>query len=313
MTTDIPAIRIENISKTFKSGFSRSGINALLDVRLDVARGEIFGLLGPNGAGKTTLIKILMGALKPSSGTAFINEHDIKDWRARQRIGFLPENHRFPPYQTGLQMLFHFGGLTGLSHAEINSGTDRLLHLVGMHDWGHTKIKKYSKGMMQRLGLAQALINDPEIVFLDEPTDGVDPIGRHDIRNILINLKSRGKTIFLNSHLLAEVESVCDRVAILDKGKLLKIGPVSGLIQARPVYHVATGELTLDISEKIKSEFPSAKIVGNNITLELDDASQINNLIDLLRDNAVALVSVREEKMSLEDSFMRLVRGEKSE
>ncbi len=313
MTTDIPAIRIENISKTFKSGFSRGGINALSDVRLDVARGEIFGLLGPNGAGKTTLIKILMGALKPSSGTAFINEHDIKDWRARQRIGFLPENHRFPPYQTGLQMLFHFGGLAGLSRAEINSRTDQLLQLVGMFDWRSTKIKKYSKGMMQRLGLAQALINDPDIVFLDEPTDGVDPIGRHDIRNILINLKSRGKTIFLNSHLLAEVESVCDRVAILDKGRLLKIGPVSGLIQARPIYHVTVIELPPDIAEKIRTEFPSAKIVGNNITLELEDTGQINELIDLLRDNAVALVSVREEKMSLEDSFMRLVRGEKNE
>ncbi|MCP4704507.1 MAG: ABC transporter ATP-binding protein, partial [candidate division Zixibacteria bacterium] len=196
--TNQAIININNISKTFRRGFSGNDIKALSEVSLNILSGDIFGLLGPNGAGKTTLVKILLGALTPSSGSASINNFDVSDYRARNQIGFLPENHRFPEYQTGKQMLSFYGGLTGLSSSEIMNRSTEVLKLVDMEKWGDTQIKKYSKGMMQRLGLAQALLNDPEIIFLDEPTDGVDPIGRREIRDILKSLKDRGKTIFLN-------------------------------------------------------------------------------------------------------------------
>jgi ABC-2 type transport system ATP-binding protein len=303
------AIQIENISKTFSGGIAGKKVQALIDVSLTVSEGDIFGLLGPNGAGKTTLVKILLGALRASSGSAYINNREIKNWRARKNIGFLPENHRFPQYLTGMQMLYHFGGMTGLSRRVIKSKADQLLKLVGMHEWRDTKIKKYSKGMMQRLGLAQTLLNDPEIIFLDEPTDGVDPIGRHEIRNVLVNLKKQGKTIFLNSHLLAEVESVCDKVAILNKGKLVKAGPIAELISIKPAYKVIAEELPDEIAQKINEKFPVAKIDGNEIEIILDESENISQLIDFLRDNSIGIISAAPVKVSLEESFMQLVKG----
>jgi ABC-2 type transport system ATP-binding protein len=287
MTEASNAITVTNLSKQFRSAFGGREVQALSDVSLNVQKADIFGLLGPNGAGKTTMVKILLGALHASGGGARINGFDVGDWRAREKAGFLPENHRFPPYLTGMQMLTTYGGLAGLPRSEIRAKADKLLELVRMEKWGSTKIKKYSKGMMQRLGLAQALLNDPEIIFLDEPTDGVDPIGRHEIRNILIDLKKQGKTIFLNSHLLAEVESICDRVAILDKGKLVKSGPIAGLIGAKPGYKVETNNLNHDTTEKIKKNFEQAEIDGSTITVTLDRPDQINSLIDLLRGDNV--------------------------
>ncbi len=302
-------IQISRLSKYFKGG-ARGEVRALDDVSFEVRAGEIFGLLGPNGAGKTTMVKLLLGSLHETSGTASINGFDIKTESARRKIGFLPEGHRFPSYMTGRQLLLCYGGMTGMPQPEIKSKMEQLLTLVGMLDWQDSKIKKYSKGMMQRLGLAQALINDPDIIFLDEPTDGVDPIGRREIRDILINLKKQGRTIFLNSHLLSEVESVCDRVGILNKGKLIKTGPVEGLISTKPAYRIETAGLDANIKTKITSEFPQAIIENNIVTLTLDDSKQVNSLVDLLRQNNIDVVAVAPIKVSLEDSFMRLIKGE---
>nr|MBN2278212.1 ABC transporter ATP-binding protein [candidate division Zixibacteria bacterium] len=309
MTDSSQSIKIQNLSKRFSGGVGGRPIQALSDVSLEVAKGEIFGLLGPNGAGKTTLVKILLGSLHPNGGTASINGHEINSWKARRRIGYLPENHRFPSYMTGFQFLQCYGGMTGMSKKEIKTAADNLLELVGMTQWRDTRIRKYSKGMMQRLGLAQALINDPWLIFLDEPTDGVDPIGRHEIRNILLDLKKSGKTVFLNSHLLAEVETICDKVAILDKGKMIKSGPVMGLIGTKPAYRVMVENDQQDLERMVKDEFPKATVNGNLIILSLEEATQINGLIDLLRDNSIRIISVIPEKISLEESFMRLIRG----
>lgn len=309
MVNDYKAIEITNLSKFFKGG-ARGEVRALDDVSLEVRPGEIFGLLGPNGAGKTTMVKLLLGSLHPTSGTASINGHNINAETARQNIGFLPESHRFPSYLTGRQMLLCFGGMTGLSRAIIKTKIDTLLQMVGMLEWQNTKLKKYSKGMMQRLGLAQALVNDPKLIFLDEPTDGVDPIGRREIRDILLSLKKQGKTIFLNSHLLSEVESVCDRVGILNKGKLIKSGPIEGLISTKPAYRVETAGLNDDIIDKIKESFPTAIIEDAIITITLDNSKQINGLVDLLRQSEIDVISVSPIKVSLEDSFMQLIKGE---
>ncbi len=308
MNDTATAIKTNGLSKKFGGGFHNKDVKALTDVSLEVYPGEIFGLLGPNGAGKTTMVKILLGSLRPTSGSASINGHDCTQWQARQKVGFLPENHRFPAYQTGMQMLSHFGGLAGMSRGEIKTRAGQLLELVGMAKWHKTRIKKYSKGMMQRLGLAQAMLNDPDLIFLDEPTDGVDPIGRREIRDILLNIKSQGKTVFLNSHLLAEVEAVCDRVAILDKGKMIKTGPVSGLIGGKPAYKIETRHLSPEVTDRITHLYPDSKIIGPLITITFEDGLQINALIDLLRGAGVELISVTPQKLSLEDSFMQLIR-----
>lgn len=308
--TNQTIIKIDNISKFFSRGFTGNDIKALIDVSLEIFSADIFGLLGPNGAGKTTLVKILLGALSPTSGCASINNFDVSDYRARERIGFLPENHRFPEYQTGYQMLSFYGGLAGLSSSEVKIKSSEVLKLVDMEKWGGTTIKKYSKGMMQRLGLAQALLNDPDIIFLDEPTDGVDPIGRREIRDILKELKSRGKTIFLNSHLLAEVESVCDRVAILNKGRLIKVGSVEGLTTTKPTFEINCTDLSDKNSTTIKEYFSSAVITDNKIEISFEKDEQINELIDFLRDNTINVLSVIPVKISLEDSFMDLIKGD---
>lgn len=308
MTDFVNAISVNHLSKQYPGGFRGNPVLAISDLSLDIKPGEIFGLLGPNGAGKTTLIKILLGALRPTSGTASINGHDIKSHRAREKAGFLPENHRFPPYLTGMQMLMIFGGMRGMSRKAVKAEADKLLKLVNMERWQNTKIKKYSKGMMQRLGLAQAILGDPDLIFLDEPTDGVDPIGRHEIRTVLLDLKKRGKTIFLNSHLLAEVEAVCDRVAVLDKGKLIKTGPVSGLIETKPTYRIETVYLRPEMPERIIKQFPQAQIDGKIITISFDEPRRINDLIDYLRADRVDLLAVSPVKVSLEESFLTLLK-----
>ncbi len=311
MTDAAIAIRVDHLSKTFGGGLRRRNeVQALADVSLEVSPGEIFGLLGPNGAGKTTLVKVLLGALHPTTGTASINGHDCGNWRARTKAGFLPENHRFPSYLTGQQFLNVYGGLAGMSGSAIKARSNELLELVEMTRWRKTKIRKYSKGMMQRLGLAQALLNDPDLIFLDEPTDGVDPVGRREIRDILKRLKEQGKTIFLNSHLLAEVEAICDRVAILDKGKLIKVGRVGALIETKPYYWIETYHLPEHIAGMVTSGFDQAIIEENVIKVPLENPRKINVIIDILRKYEVDIVSVKPLSVSLEDSFMQLIKGE---
>jgi ABC-2 type transport system ATP-binding protein len=310
MTESQTAIQTNNLSKNFWGGFRGKDVLALSDVSLEVNSGEIFGLLGPNGAGKTTMVKVLLGSLRPTSGSASINGHDCSKWQARKKVGFLPENHRFPSYQTGYQMLSHFGGLAGLSRSEIKTRAGNALELVEMAKWRNTKIKKYSKGMMQRLGLAQALLSEPDIIFLDEPTDGVDPIGRREIRNVLMELKKQGKTIFLNSHLLAEVEMICDRVAILDKGKLIKTAKVGNLVETKPYYWVETFHLPDHVATILTSGFDKVLIEENTIKMPLDNARHINAVIDLLRKHEVDIVAIKPLSASLEDSFMQLIKGE---
>ena len=219
------AIQINGLEKVYKSSSKKEqDVYALKPLNLNINSGEVFGLLGPNGAGKTTLIKMLLGIVYPTNGSAKIEGENIGSTKSKNLIGYLPENHKYPNYLTGEGVLKYFGLLSGVDSKTLTSRTSELLSLVNMSKWGTTRIKKYSKGMMQRLGIAQSLINDPKVVFLDEPTDGVDPVGRKEIREIIFNIRERGKTIFLNSHLLSEVEAISDRVAILKLGELVRLG-----------------------------------------------------------------------------------------
>ncbi len=302
------AIEINNLTKIFQPK-KQSKVIALDELSLSIESGIIYGLLGPNGAGKTTLIKILLGIAFPTVGDAKLLGENIGNYKIREKVGYLPENHKFPSFLTGEGVMKYFARLSGNMNKNINSEIDKLLSLVKMDKWKKTKVKKYSKGMMQRLGLAQSLINDPEIIFLDEPTDGVDPIGRKEIRDLLIELKNKGKTIFINSHLLSEVELVSDRIAILNKGKLIKEGTVEEITTSKQSYlfdvepdlpeELLTGDLMQFKFNKNNNGLYSAVII---------DIPQLNKAIDLLRKNNINIKEIRTQKSSLEDKFISLIK-----
>ncbi|MDH3252431.1 MAG: ABC transporter ATP-binding protein [Ignavibacteria bacterium] len=306
------AIAAESVSKTYKKSIARSDlIHALQGVSLTVENGQIFSLLGPNGAGKTTFIKIILSQTHATGGTASILGVRIPDVKTRAFVGYLPESHRYPGYLTGKQVLQLFGSLSGVSRSELNARIPALLHMVGMTEWKNVKVRKYSKGMLQRIGLAQALINDPRIIFLDEPTDGVDPVGRKEIRDVLKGIRNQGKTIFLNSHLLSEVELISDRVAILDKGKLLKIGTVEELTTTGSAFQIGfDGDLPESVQHELIARLMKPSVSENTLTVELPSTAELNSLIDLLRARSVPIRFISRQRATLEESFMNLVRPE---
>jgi ABC-2 type transport system ATP-binding protein len=299
-------IETKGLTKVYSSSFGKRKVQALTDLTLHVSSGSIFGLLGPNGAGKTTLIKLLLSITFPTSGTAAILNEDISNYKIKKKIGYLPENHKYPPYLKGGEVLKYFGRLSGINGLELDKRIDELLELVKLSQWKKVKVKAYSKGMMQRLGLAQALINDPELIFLDEPTDGVDPIGRKEIRDILIDLKNKSKTIFLNSHLLSEVELITDRVGILNKGKLLREGTVKELTEKKEEYKISI-DGDLSIPEEQLNGIAFIKLSNGTYSVKVADSVELNWLIDTLRNSNVILKEITPMKNTLEDMFISLI------
>lgn len=279
---------------------------ALRGLDLAVPRGQTFGLLGPNGAGKTTLVKLLLGIAFPTSGAASVLGRPAGDVRTRQRIGYLPENHRYPPHLTGEQVLHHFGRLSGLRRTERTPRVDALLRRVRMEEWRAVRVHKYSKGMMQRLGMAQAILNEPDLLILDEPTDGVDPIGRREIRDLLLEQKERGATIFLNSHLLSEVERLCDRVAILKEGVLLREGGVSDLTRPQSAWQVEVRPAPAAALQAACGRVPGAGVVQGGVEV-MGDAAALNALIDALRGRGVEIIAIVPRRDSLEDVFVKVL------
>lgn len=306
-------IETQNLSKEYTARFSKQKVNALNNFTFNVEQGEIFGLLGPNGAGKTTLIKILLAITFPTSGSAKIFGMDVSSSKWKTKVGYLPENHRFPNYLTGEQVLRYYGQLSGMKNdANMSKRIDEMLGLMNLTQWRKTKIKKYSKGMMQKIGLAQAMLSDPDLIFLDEPTDGVDPIGRKEIRDILTEIKSRGKTIFLNSHLLSEVEMICDRVAILNKGDLIKEGNVDDLTRSENVFAVHTVEaISMDVKQKVLNVDANAGIGEKEINTEAGIAA-LNNIIDLLRQNGLNIQTINQKTSTLEELFINVIKKDNS-
>ena len=285
MNADEHAIVAQNLTKVYRSRWSGREVRAVDNLSLQVRRGSTFGLLGPNGAGKTTFVKMLLSSVHPTQGSAFINARNAAEPGARRPIGYLPENHRFPTYFTGAGMLDFYAALSGMDSASRARRIPELLSLVGLDNWGHVRLGKYSKGMLQRVGLAQAIIHDPEILILDEPTDGVDPVGRRHIRDILTGLEEKGTTIFINSHLLAEVELFCEEVAILDKGRLVLQGKVRDLTAGKG-YRLTTagGETHLYATRE-----------------------DLNSAIDQFRRDGVDIESITPTTSSLEDVFVSAV------
>ena len=313
------AVDVSQVHKTYRDGlFGRRPITALGGVTLEVGRGQIFGLLGPNGAGKTTLIKVLLGIVRATAGHASLLGLPAGSRAARQHVGYLPENHRIPRHHTGQSALMFFGSLSGLSRSTIRQRTPGLLKAVGLADWGKTPVKKYSKGMLQRLGLAQAMLHDPQLLILDEPTDGVDPVGRSEMRALLGALKEQGKTIFLNSHLLQELELVCDRVAILDRGKLLYQGSLDTLTsqaEAEVRLTVAGDQQALDRALESAPPVHVQPQQINRYELTLTAAQQplVDQLVDRLRRESLSVVSITRDRQTLEEAFLALLERSRGE
>ena len=280
-------------------------LRALGGVSLDVEPATVFGLLGQNGAGKTTLIKILLGMLAPTSGSAHLLGRPVGSVAARRDVGYLPEDHRLPEYHTGPSLLDVYGGLQGLPRQERRRRAAELLERLGLAGREKLRIRGYSKGMKQRLGLAQALLHRPSVLFLDEPTDGVDPVGRKQIRDLLLAERARGVTIFINSHLLGEVEQLCDRVAILRKGRLAVVGTVAEVVGAKTSWLVAFDRpLTAD------HHWNSARLAPAGSSglwrLQLEAAVGIDRFLEEARGHGLHLRHLEQERGTLEEIYLQL-------
>lgn len=311
------AISVSDLSKTYRTGlFRRSSVQALDDVSLEVPKGAIFGLLGPNGAGKTTLLHILLGLVHPSSGGATLFDQSVHRPATRQHVGFLPENHRFPGFLTAKQTLHIYGRLADVSVDDRKRRVSDLLGHVGLAERQDEKVKTFSKGMLQRLGLAQALLNDPDLLFLDEPTSGVDPVGRRAIRDLVLELRDSGATIFLNSHLLSEVEKVCSEVAILRDGSIVRQGTIEELTAVERVYDLVTTPIPNDF-ESASTLSPSPQDGPADPALKkyrarAKNRESLNTLLDELRSADVEIDSLIPLRRSLEDYFIDVVDEESS-
>ncbi len=284
-------------------------IQALNSVSLQVNAGEIFGLLGQNGAGKSTLIKILLGIVQKTAGDATLLGQPVGDVAIRREVGYLPEDHQFPAYHTARTLLDVYGRLYGLPRSERRQRMEESLGMVGLRKRADDRIRSYSKGMKQRLGIAQAIFHQPNVIFLDEPTDGVDPVGRREIRDMLEQLRDRGATIFINSHLLGEVELICNRVAILQRGEIIRIGSVAELTREanRFVLGLAPGE-TFPMAA-VAAMGHSARAVGNLVELELPTPETIDAILRMLHEQGLHLRHLVQKSQSLEEVFVRTVDG----
>jgi ABC-2 type transport system ATP-binding protein len=297
----LAAIETHDLRKSYR------GVEALKGVSVRVEPGEVYGLLGQNGAGKTTLVKILLGIVKPTDGGANLLGRPAGVATVRRRVGYLPEDHRFPEYHTGWSLLNFYGALHGVPAADRRSRIGTALERVGLAERMHSKIRTYSKGMKQRLGIAQALFHRPELVFLDEPTDGVDPLGRREIRAILQELKESGVTVFVNSHLLSEVEQVCDRVAILSHGKMVREGTIAELTEQHNVYVLGVADGQVFPADDVRADGFAVRPDGHLWDVTLKDGQVIDAVVDLIRNKGLSLRHLVEKRQTLEDTFFQTV------
>jgi ABC-2 type transport system ATP-binding protein len=296
----VSVIETRDLRKRYKR------VEALRGVTIRVEPGEVFGLLGQNGAGKTTLIKILLGIVRNPDGDAMLFGERAGTARVLNRVGYLPEDHRFPEYHSAYSLMDYYGTLFGLSRDDRRRRIPELLEQVGIGPRMHDKIRGYSKGMKQRVGIAQAIFHNPELIILDEPTDGVDPVGRREIRGIIEDRRKKGATVFVNSHLLGEIELMCDRVAVMHQGELIREGTVQDITRQTGTYLIGVAE----------GEFPQGRLtqmgfgvrpLNERWEITLAEGKSIDPVLDLLRDSGLRLRHLVEKRQSLEDVFVQLV------
>jgi len=308
---DSPVIAVEDLRKTYRTPFRRRKVEALRGVTFEVRPGEIFGFLGPNGAGKTTTIRILMGLISATGGSASIFGHQVPSRAARQRVGFLPEQPYFYDYLTVAELLDLVGRLFGIDHATRRKRADRLIERVGLGRARVQSLKKFSKGMLQRAGLAQALMNDPDVVVLDEPMSGLDPIGRKEVRDLILELRDGGKTVFFSSHILTDVEAIADDVAIVARGRIQALGTPHELLRQT----VLGVDVTVRLPERDEAADAAAATLGDGadkvrragreLTLALAGDADVDALLARGRDLGVQVVAVAPRHETLEELFLR--------
>ena len=304
----MPVIEITNLTKDYEVGFFRKRkVRALDGLSLSIDQGQIFGFLGANGAGKTTTLKLLMRLIFPTTGSARILGHDIRDVQMHQRIGYLPENPYFYDYLTAREFLEYCAEIFGLPSAERKKRAADLLSRVGLDEkrWD-TQLRKFSKGMLQRVGLAQSLVNDPEIVFLDEPMSGLDPVGRREVRDLIAALRDEGKTVFMCSHILSDIEVLCDRVAILKKGKLAQVGHLDELRQTEEGPNRMEVMATGTDADTLRQHLSGTQITPTprGLRIEISSEDEIERVIAALRKAGGKIVSIQPIKQSLEELFL---------
>jgi len=302
------AISMQELTKVYRAPLGGKGVRALDRLTLDIRRGETLAIIGPNGSGKTTTLKVLLGLIYPTSGTATILGQSIFTMRARERVGYLPEEPYFYDCFNGEELLDYLGRLFGLPGEVRRQRVNELLSLVGLAERRSTPLREYSKGMRQRAGLAQALINDPEVLILDEPTSGLDPEGTYQMRRLIRELRQRGKTILLCSHFLAQVEDLCDRVAILDQGRLKACGTIAELVgESRHIEVVATCR-DETLMPELRRLATSVEEKEGRILLETDEEDKLMEIIDLLRRGEGRLQEVRRPRPTLEELFIQVMK-----
>ncbi|MBV8517724.1 MAG: ABC transporter ATP-binding protein [Acidobacteria bacterium] len=303
-------IEVSGLRKQYRSSFGKPPITALDGIDFTVGEGELFGLLGPNGAGKTTTVKILLGLTRATTGRAAVCGLPVSDPESRRRVGYLPEGHKIPNYLTARQALSIFGRMSGMDSGAIKARIPMLLERVRLSQWIDVRIKKFSKGMTQRLGLACALIHSPRVLLLDEPTDGVDPVGRREIRDLLREEAKRGATVLLNSHLLSEIELTCDRVAVLRNGKVAAFGTVDELTRKSASYKMVATPIDDSLVAAFRETGAGVERVNGHVVLSVTDLAHLNALVDRLRANGGVLSELSPMRSTLEDVFVDLIRAE---
>lgn len=299
------AIVVQGLTKVYK-GHLGDRVAAVNDLNFRVEQGEIFGFIGPNGAGKTTTIKMLLGLLFPSSGKALVMGRPAGDIEVKKRMSYLPESPYFYEHMSGAEVLDFYCRLFKMNGAARRKKTQELLERVGLGSDGRRALRQYSKGMLQRIGIAQALINDPDLLFFDEPTSGLDPIAHKDIQDLILSLRDQGKTVFLSSHQLSDVESVCDRVAIINRGKLVRLGTMAELLHAgRTVVTLAQAQAGLEDAMKPLAE--RVTMDGDHLRIYVEEEENVHSVLETAHGKAT-LVSVVPQRQSLEDLFVEIVR-----
>lgn len=297
------AIRAEGLTKKF---FQRGEVVAVDHLNLEVHEGEIFGFLGPNGAGKTTTIKMLLGLIFPDEGVATILGHPAGAQAMRRVVSYLPENPYFYDHLTGGELLDFYGRLFGLGASERAKRVDSLMDLVGLRNDKAKQLKQYSKGMMQRIGIAQALINDPKLLIFDEPTSGLDPVAHIEIRNLIESLRDQGKTVFLSSHQLSDVELVCDRISIMNYGKLVKQGRVEDLV-AEGRTEITAHHVPAEVKGRLQEVASDVQSDNGHVRVTCTDEKLVNDVVDMIRSASGQIVSVIPVKRSLEEVFVETI------
>jgi ABC-2 type transport system ATP-binding protein len=295
------AVSIESIEKTFRVGFMRRKVRAVDSVSFEVEEGEVFGVVGPNGAGKTTTIKMLTGLVRPDSGRIEVFGKSVDTADTKKTVGYLPENPYFYEHLRIEELLRFYGQLFGISRTILNHRIPILIELVGLSDALDRRLSKFSKGMRQRAGIAQALINDPKLVILDEPQTGLDPFGRRDVRNLILDLKRQGKTVIFSSHILPDVEAVCDRVVLMKAGSVLTVGSLKELTGDRVKAYEVIATRVLTVPECVSHYQVQA---GTHI-MEVDTDSHLSECIRLLVSSGSQIISVSPRKVDLEDILVK--------